>query len=401
MLRMICLASLVIVIASTTVFAQQAASTPATSASAKDGRLPLIIVECRDFQTHKLKNDSLSLAAIGRAAASYGYQSAARGQWSDESLQYAGHFVTALYGLIDDLVENKTALLTANKDASTLVAVFGPSCNSGEAFVPVAISRQGSTITLLADHWTDNGERLRNVPSTSAWVLSLGRLPAGQYEFRIQVRKMHRDMRKQAGYQWTELTEAAAAFNVSKSESPDESGPQNVPTLKLSDLKKADLPAEAKATSYQHPYAYSRRLASKAKVEPQLKAGSFALAKLLGAPQPTLDDLDAVPGAREATVDCAAIVCPVLNSGEWASVREVTWTPAEIVVHVEVWRDTMDRIKNIRWQPLLVVPLETFGNKGEYTIRVQWHPLTAPSTDGLYVPAKEEPVQPLAEKTKL
>lgn len=373
---------------------------PAASAPAEEkdsGLMPPKVVESASLIRLNDKTDPLPLLSVGRAPDNFGYQGAPVGDPSDLATLYAGNIGTKKHPLIDALVEKKSILLPAHKDHSTLVVLYGPSCSSGEAIVPTMLKRKGKVFALQADLWQDNRPRLRNIPSRQAWVISLGNLPAGKHELRLGVRSMFLDTTKGPGYQWQAQQNGKISFEVSDEKTAPETPPIKTTTLTMDDLKKVPLPAVA-GVSWQRPVSYLRDLSDKELRSPILKVGTYALATVLTKKPPALKDLDVPGDGREIKVTCTAIAGPQLNSGEYMSLADVLWTDKTVEVTVEIWRDNEDRAKNIKRTPLLIVPLDTIGHKGEYTVKVIWQPLEAPAPGGLYKPVKDESLKPLEQK---
>jgi hypothetical protein len=127
---------------------------------------------------------------------------------------------------------------------------------------------------------------------------------------------------------------------------------------------------------------------------PGLFVGALDFPAWLQTNPTTLSDLPPLKMPEPTSAMHAVILGPSLNMGEAMTMREVEWKGKEAIVRVELWQDDGPRLKNIPFWPLLVVPLQPPTKEeagrvrlapGEYTVRVEWAFLRAPSIGGLYV----------------
>ena len=288
------------------------------------------------------------------------------------------------------LADGQEKLLPVTEDQPVTLLLVGPALNSGESFGPARLARVGNTFTLLIESWTDNGERRRNVPQQAIYSIHLGNLKAGTYDLRVLWRDMHCDNKLGSLYHWISSKNGVVPFEVGK-------GAQGaVPmTLKLADLRVAEVPADAKQRSWQRPIFWQRELGAGGNLNgmpaPGLRVGWFDLPKWLAANPANLGD---VPGLQLPLKDqpiYAVVLGPSLDTGMWLTPRSIEWQDKKAVLRVDVWRDNEARLQNLKQWPLLSVPLFNgpgLMKPGDYQVEVEWTWLRAPNNRGPYTTEK-------------
>ena len=221
-------------------------------------------------------------------------------------------------------------------------------------------------------------------------------LDAGKYDLRFVWRSLFRDASKRREhYACDKLHAGQISFAVEKADAVAPAG--KVSSLAPGDLKLFEPKGAETERLWQTPANWFRALGQPMERDkmpaPRLFAGALDLPAWLQSNPKTLADLPRL-GQPDATSAVHAVVLgPELNSGEQMTLREVEWKGNETVVRVEVWRDSGPRAKNITFFPALAVylnlPTKIEANRvrnvpGDYTVRVEWSFLLAPSPGGVY-----------------
>jgi len=262
-------------------------------------------------------------------------------------------------------------------DGPTLVFLRGPQLDRGQDWGPEWITVQGRIVTIAVSAWLDDRPRHKNIPFTRNFVLTLGRLKAGDYELRLVSRAMmERD--GTTGYKLERIGNASTRFAVEAAEAPVRwDAPPSIAVIAESDLAPSQV-SDADATRlWERPrFAYRGWWLTSALdwTPPGVECGGIDLAEwlksdLYGAKIPAVSP----PEAGKPVF--ARLVGSLLYGGEWAELRDVTWAGADATIHVDVWcSQSADRGNGIH-RPILVVPLERAAAGSR--VRVEWNVFNA------------------------
>ena len=282
------------------------------------------------------------------------------------------------------------------------VLLVGPLCNTGEYWEPVAITREGGRITVEVEGWKDNRPRGANAIRRPAHLLPLAtfgtKLAAGDYELRLVWRELFEDG---THYALKGVREGTVPFKVA-APSATEKDRESPFSLAEKDLK--PVPFEKDPRGWQLPDSTVVRLfpADQRRSTPKTDvprtgvtlAGTFDYAKWKAAPP-----LNALPSLKAPAVGnpvYAAVLGPELNYGEQMTLRSVTWEGRTVTLAIELWRDSLERTRNVPFFPLLVAPLtlpalkhgQILPPSGNYEVRVEWTFLHADAWDRPYTVRK-------------
>ena len=306
--------------------------------------------------------------------------------------------------LIRGIVAGDIEILHARPDDETLLILSGPVLNSGELWQPTALERQANTFTLSVETWTDNGARLRNIPGRNAFIMSLGRLPTGDYTLIVRMRNLLWDYG--LGRQVYSVTKAGAAEGIrfSVAEGAGD-GPADVFEIDNSKLKQAE---HLQQLLYQRRRCLTThgRPAGVPKL-PYVQVGTFDFAKWVKEHDGIRQLPDVAPHSLTGPI-YVVIFAGSLNSYEWLSLGEVAWRENEATIRIDVWRDTGAREKNVPFHPLMVVPLnmpvlqvdgKPLRMPGDYKVTVEWRLLLAKQPGGFYVEQDARKTQQIVEFT--
>jgi RNA polymerase sigma factor (sigma-70 family) len=298
----------------------------------------------------------------------------------------------------------------ARADQLTQVFLVGPTLHEGAACRPAVLTRQDNVFTLVMETWTDNTPRAMNrlkffLPVT---VLSLGQLAASRpeenYELRIVWRDLYQDAAK--GSLFHECRKQAIGsirFQVLGAGDPAPKD-SKAPSLQQKDLKEVEVPAEQRSWLRQR---VTDPLKMDLLPEPELnrdagmelRVGAFnqdawrATNPKRSADMPTLTP----PPRSSKDPVYAALLGPVLNSGDGMTLREIAYKDRQVILRMDVWRDAGERRRNILQQPLLITPL-TVPGPGEYKVEVEWTFLRAASHQD---PSTREAIKKSEAKLKI
>jgi hypothetical protein len=267
------------------------------------------------------------------------------------------------------------------------VLLVGPLCNSGEYWEPVAITRTGARFTVEVEGWKDNRPRGANAIRRPAHLVLLtafaGKLPTGDYELRLVWRELFDDG---THYSLKGVREGRVPFKVA-APTGTEKDRESPFTLAEKDVK--PVPFGKDPRHWQRPDSTVVRLfpADQRRRTPKTDvpktgvtlAGTFDYAKWKAAPP-----LNALPSLKAPAAGdpvYAAVLGPELKTREEVTLRSVTWEGRTVTLAIEVWRDSLERTRNVPFFPLLVAPLRLSATpkdgallppSGEYKVQVEW-----------------------------
>jgi hypothetical protein len=262
-------------------------------------------------------------------------------------------------------------------DRPTLVYLFGPRLDSNQRWCPVALSRQGNRFTLALESWTDDGPRRRNIPHHDCFLLTLGTLPAGQYELALEWKGFfltyNRD--KSTGleqYAWTTHKKGKLAFTVA------DMAAKEVPTL--DSLVEEKLPPEAGREYRQMPFFTVLRLQDGGRKDtpnPGLRVAATDLTQWLARKPANLGDFvqfaSAMPPPVHGKYTGGVILGPMLSANETMTLREIAWRGTTCILRIDVW--TSPQPAGERTWPVLVglVGNSYFPPAGKtYDVELDW-----------------------------
>lgn len=335
--------------------------------------IPVQVVESYDEFWHFDEVDRPPLLTVGRLAIAEG-----------DFLRYSISDPHAMFEPYPSRVDPPAPVIKAflhgdlkprqsRADGPTLVFLRGPQLDRGQDWGPDWITVQGRIVTVAVSAWLDDRPRFKNIPFTRNFVLSLGRLKAGEYELRLESRSMM-EHDGTTGYRLEGLGNRSTRFTVDAAGEParwDE--PPSRAVIAAQDLTPGQVRESEAARLWQRPrFAFRGWWLTSALdwTPPGVECGGVELdawlkSDLYGAAIPP------VKPPASGTPVCARLVGSVLYGGEWAEVREVSWAGPEATLHVDVWcSQSADREKRIH-RPILVVPLERAAPGAK--VRVEWH----------------------------
>jgi len=300
--------------------------------------------------------------------------------------------------LLHKYATGKEQLLAPSADDATWLILVGPRVNSLEWCDLSRVTRQGKTITIRMDTFTDNGDRKKNSPHRAVHALKLGNLEAGEYDVRVVWRKLMLDVEKEdTHYRWNEVLAGRLKVEVNKASAKADAATPAL--LQEGDFHKGTVPEGEgirdwrRSASWSVPLQWDMNRNRLPKLG--LRVGTFDLVKWLESKPRTDQELPTLNKPVKGSPVYALVLGPSLNSGEWTTVREVEWKKDKdtkvIVLRVEVWRDDGERLRNVPHLPLLVVPVDE-SSPGDYRVEVEWYTLRAQTSRDPYRP--EDPTKP-------
>lgn len=318
---------------------------------AEECRIPVAVMEATAlFQEHP----ELPVLKVGRLpeeerVGGYSYYDLfAAAKWF-------GHVPPTNHSRLDRLLAGQMDLGAAQVGYDTALFLMGPTLNSYEEWIPVEIRRTGRALTIVVESWTDNMGRDKNIPSASAWILSLGALPAGEYDLTLETRHFHKDFAQKSEYYHVKSSSSGSVkFTVLAAADPN-AKPTSLARTEL----KEDKAAVADNRDYQAiSFAAFRADLHEKTVAPNIQVGSYNMSDWRNTHARSLQNLPKLEAPTAKSGLCALILAPQLNTGEWMSLRGVSWTENNATISVEIWTDNAVRKKNVVFHPLLLVDLK-------------------------------------------
>lgn len=291
----------------------------------------------------------------------------------------------------------------AREGRNVHVHLVGPRRNSGEWWVPVALTRQDSTFTLLVESWNDNRPRFRNVPAYDHHLLALGTLPAGDYDLKIVWRSLFDDHEKGQYYRYTQQREGTLRFRVAKADAKLQG---KLPSMEAGELKEVDLPKALKELGRQGAVLNEQHWVPdnlKGDDRPKafdLRIGTFdynAWAKGRELKETTMPRLEA---PRSDAQVYALPVGPELKEYQQMTLRGIAWEGKKAILQVDVWLDNEKRTEGAKGEGRRLAPKYLLlglrppshnpfqppasAAPGEYEVEVEWSVLRAETRKGPY-----------------
>ncbi len=394
------------------------ASSAAKAAPAARLALPSCLLEATKKTIGFEDVEKLPLATVVSLAPTW---PRAVGEWFDKDTNAAGQWVcvpwwTEKTPVLDGIVTGTRLLPGPVADQPAALLLAGPSLNSGEFWAPAELSVDAAkkTITVVAEEWTDNGGRKRNVTGRNLFLLNLGKLAAGQWELRVHVRKLFCNrMAEQQFYTLHQMQVATGKILVGKDV-------QDLlpPVIELKDLaldlNQAALLAEAKGRQWQRPNWGGEMVEREMAVAhaAQVRVGNFdghnekAVAEfLLGVEQAAHREEEGNGGPLVVVGKTAYAVVvgpmPEGNSSEQITLREAVWQGDTLTLKVELWRMFSRGLLARPW-PLVIAAIETpKPAPAGYTVKVEWASYAASEPGGLYLPDAPPYKTPAAMSVKV
>lgn len=356
-----------------------------------DGLLPLHLLEAARTSVTDTKHDASALAvSVGRLdenvqkRAQTGYASLQQNdlQWPYR-LNFDGPTET-----LTALNKGTVKLQSPSADQETVLWVKTSMDDNLTCTVPVSLSRRGNTLTLVLEHWFDNGDRDKSIPKQYEYLIPAEKLAVGEYELRVAVRSFLKDATEH--YAPDVTRDGTVKFSVSDTakEGPalplkDPQPVPGAPQIETSWLLPHSAIGSARSNNHPNPGVYAGTLDAEA-----WQKGSRLDAPTLTAPTP-IDNVYAL------------VVGPELNSGESMRLQSILWDKkaSKITLLVELWRDDGPRRRNVPSCPTLLVPLvlpftwkdtKRVIDGGTYTVAVEWTALRAKDSAGPYNRDSEE-----------
>ncbi len=362
---------------SASVFAEEPA--PAST----DGVLPLTLLEAsRSGDDNAAGKGSIELAVAALAETPQGRSGLAINSPDEMRFPYRMDFDAP--GVTTAALKAGTIkLLKPGADHSLVLWVKASMGDNYTYTVPVALSRSGNTLTLVLEHWYDNGDRDKSYSVQYNYLIDSGKLAAGEYNLRLVVRSFllgdqKGSVLKQA-YRSNSTREGALKFSVGET-----SAAGDVPVLKEA---KAIPSGPALDAFWQLPRCAKGAARAEKHPNPGVYAGTLDIQAWLKSTRVEAPELTA-PAPADPVY--AMVVGPLMNSGDSIRLRSICniFDTKKITLEVELYQDDRPRLQNVRSHPVLLVPLQ-FSGAGTYTVEVQWIGLHAKDSSGPYVPESD------------
>lgn len=281
------------------------------------------------------------------------------------------------------VVRDQCPLKELRSGKSVDLLLVGPVLNSYENVEPVLLQQRDKTFTLLIESWTDNGGRKKNIPARDAHLISLGMLPAGDYELNIVYRRLFQEDRHlpNTGYVYQGQSHGQLRFYVADAA---EAAPKDhkLPSLTEKDLKAVELPDALKSEIRQRAWRLQPAVILFDMLkQPEVRAGTVDLDKWAAGRPARLADLPTMEAPNTSSPLYAILAGPAMFNGQTTGVREIVWKDKQVTIRVDVWMDQQERRRAVPHTPVLVVPLQapkrTVENivgtvPGDYEVVVEW-----------------------------
>ncbi len=292
-----------------------------------------------------------------------------------------------------DPIERRIPFAGASANLTTFVLFTTPLTPNRSDWIPTDISLSGNTIILQIKAWDEPAfmAQAASLPPQYRLLLSLGKLPAGNYTFVLDCQHFKQDdpnvLNLPAGpFHWAGRSETASvAFTVG-------------------------VQANGAAVTLAHSFLKSTLMEGPNPMGDEIEPDCWFIHHDLVQPEPqvlqvgSLNALNAIKYVRDlwqsqehsrfplpslaATPNpskeiYAVVAGAALNSGEWMTLEKIEYYPGGCRLAVGLWRDNEARSKNILSTAFLVVPLRLTADM--HTVMLVWHNYTAPSSQNPYV----------------
>ena len=325
--------------------------------------------------------------------------------------------------LVAGLGRGTTIASPPDPNSQTVLILTGPAVAGRNAWMPVSLVRSGNTFALLADRW-ESWAALDEAPQRGVYILSLGKLPAGDYTLEVHWRTMAHDAHPSGLFAIKLAVMGTLKFSVRDLAAIDEL--QAAPSL-YEDTLKPD-PCGWPRSLYQQPLQIGWTLEPRplradhaaspadAVAQPGLAVGTvdqLAVIKGIETGLPVRADPPKVGPLIAGKQAFARIIGPAVDADSWMSVREVEWQGAHATIRADVWTDEdppSARHRTVAACPAAIVPLSIpqgapagapagagGPTEGHAAVDVEWRILTLDHQTGAYVPARR--VQPPSAAT--
>jgi hypothetical protein len=289
--------------------------------------------------------------------------------------------------------------------------ITGPWVQSGQSWFPVEVWRDGSTITVIVEQWYDQLARFANVPHRCAALLSIGKLPRGDYTLRVERRLLRLDQAAENGcYHWSSTETRSMAFRVlpaphSAASTVPGTGPaasavRPAPLLAPAPFIDIDFdengrggrPVQGPAASVHRQWPFVRPFRLKIDEDARaishwLRAGTFDSKcwdvkpdePVPSKQRPRLSPPDRWDGLY------ASVICPVpLQGGEWVALRKIIRSGRDVMLHLDLIRAEAAGPKPEYYAGVVVSlgysnthgadvpPVDVRYEAGVYRVRVVW-----------------------------
>jgi RNA polymerase sigma factor (sigma-70 family) len=302
---------------------------------------------------------------------------------------------------LDKILAGQFKLAPPTADVETVALIVGSELRGRWAWRPTQVHLNGNKITLFCERWHDNALHGKGHILTPLYLVSLGKLAAGDYEFNFRISHLRLDASVDAvSKHYRTGTGLSGKLKVSIAMNANESGGKEAPSLAKDQMKRWEAFGISERQRVDDPWSASPAIPVVNYLEiPRAIDGLPALGPRAGTfdlkarwPKPPTKWAD-IPGFRQPKLGepvYVAVLGPELNASERMTLTNVEWSGRKVRLRVGLWRDGVTRKQNKRRSPLLVIPLHeglghTLREPGQYEVEVEWSLLYSPDPkDGLY-----------------
>ncbi|MGE3807455.1 MAG: RNA polymerase sigma factor [Gemmataceae bacterium] len=287
------------------------------------------------------------------------------------------------------VVKGSVLLEPPATDKPISMLVVSPPRMFGETFKPVALFRRGNEFKLICNTWTHDVDTPVKNPTREVSLLKLSSAPLGKgdYEIKLVLRQLHRQVASSIYYQPLEERTATLSFRVPGADAAPAKGV--LPMLEEKDLASSPVRPADRVVQQQFPINgnYYRLPLDPKRPERRVTAGTIEREQLPEQSDGRTDAPSLAQPVKAGQPSFVAVLCPPLHlSSERTSVESITWQGLRATIKVTVWRNREHRGQDQLKQPLHVIDLKpppravTEPNApmaGEYEILVEWTYLRA------------------------
>lgn len=248
-------------------------------------------------------------------------------------------------------------------DRRVLLLVTGPWVQSGQSWFPVEVWRDGSTITLVVEEWFDRLARFGNQPHRGVELLSIGKLPQGDYTLRVERRLLDLDRSEgESCHRWISTAIRSMPFRVlpapqppastAPATDPADAAPRPAPSqrpapvldIDFGESRGGDRAAPEAVTAVRREWPVVRPFQlmnddnAKA-ISHWLRIGTFDDQRWEVKPnEPAPSDQRPRLSPPDGSDDLyASVVCPVpVCDGEWVALRKVVRSRHDVTLHFDL-----------------------------------------------------------------
>ena len=289
------------------------------------------------------------------------------------------------------LAQGQLDLQPANDDKETVAILVSPPLDIGKFWRPVRVHRDDKQITIVAEWWTDNESRRQNIRRQSLYLVSLGKLDAGEYTLGLQVREMFRDFanrEKTTQYHERSVLTASTQLLVAERGSEDEIA---IATINRDAFKTTKGDGRIYQPNLELWRIHGRRVPTihylefKHGIDGTIKpggasVGSYDLQALWKEDPKAAADFYKMkyhPPTAGMPV-CLRVQSIYMNLSETMTLREMEWVgDKKVVVRLDMWRNDIKTEGDYPRVPVLFVPLRKgnlpIDDPGEYEVHIEWN----------------------------